>query len=196
MAAPRHRHVEAGGEAERARVMEDHQVGRAVEAAADALARFAPELPVVGRDRALAAAQPVLKRAADPPQVGIGEQHAPLHRQAGPGGQRQHPTEQLRNRPGSPGRADMQDARLAQGRRGILKRLHRPAASQRGIVARSARGDGHGLEVGGHARERTSGAGAPVAAVALRRAACPPGPAPPVGNKGGPSGGARKKVNA
>ena len=45
-----------------------------------------------------------------------------------PGGQRQDAAEQLRNGPRGAGRADMEHARAAQGRRGVLERLHGPAA--------------------------------------------------------------------
>ena len=128
-------------------------------------------VPVVVVDRALGAAQPVLERGADAAQLGIGEQHPPLHRQPGPGGQRQHAAEQLRHRPGRAGRADVQDARAAQRRRGVLKRLHGPAAGQRRVVARSARGDGHRLQVGGHGGSVLRAARRPTPAPRSTRAA-------------------------
>ena len=70
-----------------------------------------------------AAAQAVLEGGADAPQVRVGEQHAPLDDEAGARGQRQHAAEQLRDRPGRPGGADVEDAGACEGRRGILKRL-------------------------------------------------------------------------
>ena len=83
VAAPGDRHVEPGREPERARVVQHDQVGGAVEAAADALAGLGPGLPVLGaRSRSRPPRSPCSSAAADAPQVGIREQHAPLDRHA------------------------------------------------------------------------------------------------------------------
>ena len=91
--------------------------------------------------------------SAAPTRRSSGSANRTRHSTASPGsgGQWQHSAEQLRNRPGRAGGADVEDAGAAQRLRGVLKRLDRPAAGQRRVVAGSPGRDGHRLQVGGHA---------------------------------------------
>ena len=98
MAAPNGPRAQSRCQAQCARIVEHHQVVAAFQLAGNALACVQVLGPIGVRDGALPAAQPAVERARHPAQLGIPEQHVPLHPHSRAGLQRQEASERLGDR--------------------------------------------------------------------------------------------------